>query len=168
MPENAIKQNGFTARIFNEAFGKNLQTVVIILMCTGKNLRGPQLTWLSSSYHCLGDTVSCRTQCTTSYYFLCWLCSMKPLGKDLPAVDSLSQEIDRWMRNRGIVTIMHFHKPTMQLKRDFILTFLAFCIYFLLLQLYQHQLNEQIQLVIMLKQMFVVPWVKRDSMAIRT
>ena len=97
-------------RIFNEAFGKNLPTVVRILVCTGKNLRGLQLTWLSSSYHCLGDTVSCRTQCTISYYFLCWLCSMKPLGKDLPAVDSLSQEIDRWVRNGGMVTIKHFQR----------------------------------------------------------
>ena len=65
-------------RIFNKAFGKNLPAVARILMSSGKNLRGPQLTWLSSSYHCLGDTVSCKTQCTTS---LCLLCSMKPLAK---------------------------------------------------------------------------------------
>ena len=31
-------------------------------------------------------------------------------SKDLPAVDSLSQEIDRWVRNGGMVTIKHFQR----------------------------------------------------------
>ena len=86
-------------------------------------------------------------------------------GKDLPAVDSLSEEIDRWVRKWRNVDNEALPKTlsqTYNATKKGLYPNIS-CI-FLLLQLNQRQLNGQIQLFFMLKQIFVVPWIKRDSM----